>query len=50
MGMWSLLIVVGLTVVFVGLFTHWSIIVLGALLPVLPVVLELRRRRRDRSR
>lgn len=46
MGAWSFLIAIGLSLVFVGLFTHWSIIVIGALLPFLPVVAELLRRRR----
>jgi hypothetical protein len=46
MGLWSLLIALGLLVAFLGLFTHWTIIALGAALPVLPVVLELVRRRR----
>lgn len=46
MGAWSFLIAIGLCLVFVGLFTHWSIILIGALLPFLPVVAELLRRRR----
>ncbi len=48
MGAWSLLIGLGLLLVLVGLYTHWSIMLLGALLPFLPVVAELRRRRRQR--
>jgi hypothetical protein len=50
MGAWSLLIALGLLVAFVGLFTHWTLIALGAALPVLPVLAELvRRRRRPRD-
>jgi len=48
MGAWSLLIAFGLVVVFLGLFTHWTVIVLGAAIPVFPVVLELIRRCRRR--
>ena len=49
MGPWSLLIMLGLLLVFLGLFTHWSIILLGALLPFVPVVAEIVRRRRRKS-
>lgn len=49
MGAWSLLLGIGLTLVFVGLFTHWSIMLIGALLPFVPVVSELLRRRQRRS-
>ena len=48
MGAWTILIAVGLVIAFVGLFTHWSLIAIGALLPVLPLATELVRRRRDR--
>lgn len=50
MGAWSLLLAAGLGIVFVGLFTHWSLILVGALLPFVPVLLELRKRRRDARR
>jgi hypothetical protein len=43
-----MLIATGLLIAFIGLYTHWSLIVLGALLPVVPVVAELLRRRRNR--
>jgi hypothetical protein len=46
MGAWSLLLMLGLVLVFIGLFTHWSIILLGALLPFAPVIAEIIRRRR----
>lgn len=49
MGAWSLLLAFGLCLVFLGLFTHWSIILIGALLPFVPVILELARRRRIRG-
>lgn len=48
MGSWSILLAVGLTLVLFGLFTHWVISLIGALLPFLPVISELRRRRRKR--
>lgn len=48
MGAWALLIATGVMLVFLGLFTHWSILLIGALLPFLPVVTELLRRRRKR--
>jgi hypothetical protein len=47
MGAWSFLLALGLLLVFVGLFTHWSILLIGALLPFVPVVSELLRRRRS---
>lgn len=50
MGAWSLLLGLGLALVFVGLFTHWSVMLLGALLPFVPVVLELVKRRRGNPR
>jgi hypothetical protein len=45
-GAWSILIALGILVAFTGLFTHWSLIVVGALLPLIPVVVELAKRRR----
>jgi hypothetical protein len=50
MGAWSILLATGLLIAFLGLFTHWSLIVIGALLPVVPVATELVRRRRNRQR
>jgi hypothetical protein len=46
MGAWSMLLALGLTLVIAGLYTHWSISLIGALLPVWAVAAELRRRRR----
>jgi len=40
-----MLLAVGLTLVIFGLFIHWSLILAGALLPFLPLVSELLRRR-----
>ena len=48
MGAWSMLIAAGLLTAFIGLYTHWSLILIGALLPVVPVAAELLRRRRNR--
>lgn len=47
MGGWFWLIALGLFLVLVGLYLHWSVVLLGALLPFVPVVAELRRRRRN---
>ena len=44
-----MLITLGLVLVFVGLFTHWSVILLGALLPFAPLIAEILRRRRPKS-
>ncbi len=47
MGGWFWLLTLGLFLVLIGLYLHWSVVLLGALLPFVPVVAEwLRRRRR----
>jgi hypothetical protein len=46
-GAWYFSIGVSLLLVFIGLYTHWSIILLGALLPFVPLVIFLMNRRRD---
>ena len=46
MGGWFWLIALGLFMVLIGLYLHWSVVLLGALLPVLPILAELLRRRR----
>jgi len=48
MGGWLWLIAVGLFLVLVGLYLHWSVVLAGALLPFVPVVAEWRRRRANR--
>jgi hypothetical protein len=48
-GAWSLLLGAGVLLVLVGLFTHWTVILAGVLLPVWPVVSELLRRRLRRG-
>ncbi|MEO7385399.1 MAG: hypothetical protein ABIX37_00535 [Gammaproteobacteria bacterium] len=50
MGGWFWLIALGLFLVLVGLYMHWSIVLLGALLPFVPVVAEWLRRRRRNAR
>jgi len=52
MGAWAMLVAFGLVLVLTGLFTHWSVSVAGALLPLAAVLAELlrRRRRSDRDR
>ncbi len=49
MGAWFWLLAVGLFLVLIGLYLHWSIVLLGALLPFVPVTAELIRRRRGRE-
>ena len=47
MGGWALLVCAAIFLVLVGLVTHWSLILAGALLPIWPLVSELLRRRRS---
>ena len=49
MGSWLWLITLGIFLVLVGLYIHWTVVLLGALLPVAPVVAELVRRRSQSS-
>lgn len=46
MAGWFWLIALGLFLVLFGLYIHWTVVLLGALLPVIPVLAELLRRRR----
>ena len=46
---WFWLIALGLFLVLTGLYIHWSVVLLGALLPFVPVLAELLRRRRNRK-
>lgn len=48
MGAWLWTISLGLFLVLIGLYIHWTVVLAGALLPFLPVVAELQRRRRAR--
>jgi hypothetical protein len=48
MGGWTVLLAIGFGLIFLGLTTHWSLIVLGAALPFVPVVAALMHRRRNR--
>lgn len=48
MGSWLWLIALGFFVVLIGLYIHWSVVLAGALLPFIPVVAELIRRRNGR--
>ena len=50
MGGWFWLIALGLFLVLIGLYLHWSVVLLGALLPFFPVVAELLRRRNQPPR
>jgi hypothetical protein len=44
-GAWAFLVAIGLFLVLAGLYTHWSVSLAGALLPLLAVLAEYRRRR-----
>lgn len=48
MAGWFWLIALGLFLVLIGLYIHWSVVLIGALLPVIPVLAEWLRRRRRR--
>jgi hypothetical protein len=48
MGPWLWMIALGIFLVLVGLYIHWSVVLAGALLPFIPVIAELQRRRRAR--
>jgi uncharacterized membrane protein YjjP (DUF1212 family) len=48
MGYWYLALFISFLVILIGLSLHWSVVLAGALLPFVPLVsLVLRRRRRD---
>ena len=47
MGAWYLSIGGSLLLIFNGLYTHWSLILFGALLPFVPLVMFLVNRDKD---
>jgi hypothetical protein len=49
MGSWYIGLAAGLFLVLIGLYTHWTIVLCGALLPFVPLVTLLLRRRRGRG-
>lgn len=49
MSGWFWLIALGLFLVLIGLYLHWSVVLLGALLPFVPIVAELLRRRKKKG-
>ncbi len=49
MAGWFWLIALGLFLVLVGLYIHWSVVLVGALLPLVPILAEYLKRRRGRS-
>lgn len=49
MAGWFWLIALGLFLVLVGLYIHWSVVLAGALLPLVPILAEYLKRRRGRS-
>jgi len=46
-GAWYFSLGFSVLLVFIGLYTHWSIILLGALLPFVPLVIFLLNREKD---
>lgn len=47
MGAWYFSLGGSLLLVFIGLYTHWSILLLGAVLPFVPFVIFLKNRGKD---
>lgn len=50
MGTWYLSLAVSLFLILVGIYIHWSVVLVGALLPFVPMVSILLERRRRRTR
>ena len=50
MGSWYMGLAAGLFLVLIGLYIHWSVVLVGALLPFVPIVTFLLRRRRSAVR
>jgi len=49
MGAWYFSLAISLALILIGLYTHWSITLLGAMLPLAAVLLALLKRRIRRS-
>ena len=49
MGAWYLSLAGSLMLIIIGLYTHWSVILFGALLPFVPLVSYLLQRNRKGS-
>jgi hypothetical protein len=47
MGAWYLSLSGSLLLIFIGLYTHWSILLIGALLPFVPMATYLLQRNRS---
>jgi hypothetical protein len=50
MGVWFICLSVSLCLILIGLYTHWSLLIGGVLLPFLPLLSELARLRAARKR
>jgi len=48
-GVWFICLSISLCLILIGLYTHWSILLCGILLPFLPIVSELRQLRAKRK-
>lgn len=49
MGHWYFVLFISLLVMMIGLSIHWTVVLAGALLPFVPMVTLLLRRRRARN-
>lgn len=50
MGAWYLSLAGSLLLILVGLYIHWSVVLLGLVLPFLPMVVFVLQRRAERRR
>jgi Mn2+/Fe2+ NRAMP family transporter len=49
MGTWYLSLAACIFLIFIGMFLHWSIVMLGLILPFVPMTLLVLKRRRERK-
>ena len=50
MGTWYLSLVVSLLFILIGMYIHWSVVLVGLILPFIPMVSFVRSRRAQRRR
>lgn len=49
MGTWYLSLAVSLFLVLIGIYIHWSVVLIGLMLPFVPMISFLLERRRQRA-
>jgi len=49
MGTWYLSLAVSLFLILLGIYIHWTVVLVGILLPFVPMISILRERRRTRA-